>query len=242
MLHTTRGIVLHQIKYSETSIIVKIYTENFGLQSYIVRGARKKNAKIKAGHLQHLALVEMEVFHKGSKDLQYIRELKIIHPFQSITVDIRKSSMVVFMNEVIYKTIKEEESNPELFNFIFNAIQILDLAEEHISLIHILFLVHLTKFLGFYPKNNYSVLTPNFDLQEGEFSKTVGPATVIAVEPFSTYISQLCNASFEKLEKLEIRQSHKNDLLEIILNFYRLHLPGISEFKSHAVLKSVFSE
>lgn len=242
MLQSTRGIVFHQFKYSETSIIVKIYTEDFGLQSYIVRGARRKKAKIRASHLQHLTLVELEVSHKASKDLQHIRELKIIHPFQSIPLDIRKSSIVIFLNEVMYKTIIEEEANPELFNYIFNAIQILDMAEDNISLIHILFLIQLTKFLGFYPKNNYSTLAPNFDLQEGKFSKIEGPGTVIAKEPLSSYISQLCNATFENLDKLSIKKSYKNDLLETILNFYRLHLPGISEFKSHAVLKSVFSD
>jgi DNA repair protein RecO (recombination protein O) len=242
MLQSTRGIVFHQLKYSETSIIVKIYTEKYGLQSFLVRGARKKNALIKASHLQHLALVELEIYRKESKDLQHIKELKVIFPFQSIPMDIRKSTMLVFMNEVLYKVIREEEPNPDLFEYIINAIQILELKADHFSSIHILFLIQLTKFLGFFPKNNYSETDTNFDLQEGEFNNTIGPETAIAVEPYSRYISALCSAAFDRIEEIRIQPSHKNKLIEIILNFYRLHLPGIDEFKSHLVLKSVFSE
>lgn len=242
MLQSTRGIVFHQIKYSETSIIVKIYTEKYGLKSYLVRGARKKKAKIKASQLQHLALIELESYQKGSNDLQYIRELKTLFPFQSIPVDIRKSSIVIFLNEVLYKVIREEEPNPELFEYIFNAIQILDMKDSYFSMIHLLFLIQLSRFLGFFPKNNYSTTNPNFDLQEGEFNNAVGLESMIAMEPYSKYISALCNTSFENLEDLQIHSLHKNQLLEIILNFYKLHLPGITEFKSFEVLKSVFSD
>ncbi len=222
--------------------MLKIYTEKFGLRSFLVRGARKKNAKIKASQLQHLALIELETYQKGSKDLQYIREIKVLHPFQSIPIDIRKSAIVVFLNEVLYKVVREEEPNPELFEYIFNAIQILDLKNSHFSNIHLLFLIQLSRFLGFFPKNNYSAKNPNFDLQEGEFNNAVGLESMIAIEPYSKYISFLCITSFEKLEEFKIHPTHKNQLLEIILNFYKLHLPGIAEFKSFAVLKSVFSE
>ncbi|MDB4303163.1 DNA repair protein RecO [Desulfosarcina sp.] len=241
MLQTTRGIVFHQIKYSETSIIVKIYTEQFGLQSFLVRGARKKNAKIKASQLQHLSLVELEVFRKESKDLQIIKELKVIFPFQSIPLDIRKSTILIFLNEVLYKVIKEEEPNPELFEYIQNVIQILDLKTSNFTTIHFLFLVHLTRFLGFFPKNNYSISNPNFDLKEGQFSSDIGPESFISVEPYSKYISMMCDTAFERIDEMKIPTVHKNNLLEIILNYYKHHIPGIIEFKSHAVLKSVFS-
>lgn len=241
MLQTTRGIVFHQIKYSETSIIVKIYTEQFGLQSFLVRGARKKNAKIKASQLQHLSLVELEVFRKESKDLQIIKELKVIFPFQSIPLDIRKSTILIFLNEVLYKVIKEEEPNPELFEYIQNVIQILDLKTSNFTTIHFLFLVHLTRFLGFFPKNNYSISNPNFDLKEGQFSSDIGPESFISVEPYSKYISMMCDTTFKRIDEMKIPTVHKNNLLEIILNYYKHHIPGIIEFKSHAVLKSVFS-
>jgi DNA repair protein RecO (recombination protein O) len=138
--------------------------------------------------------------------------------------------------------IREEEPNPELFEYIFNAIQILDLKDSYFANIHLLFLIQLSRFLGFFPKDNYSATNPNFDLQEGEFSNAIGLESMIAVEPYSKYISLLCNTSFENLENIQIHSSHKNQLLEIILTFYRLHLPGITEFKSFEVLKSVFGD
>ncbi|MCD4664768.1 MAG: DNA repair protein RecO [Bacteroidales bacterium] len=169
MLHKTRGIVLNKVKYSETSLIVKIYTELFGLQSYLIRGIRNKKSKIKPSLLQHLALIELIVYHKEKKSIQHIKEIKSAYQFKSVPFDIRKSSIIIFLNEILYKVIKEEESNKSLFEFLFNTIQILDINEKGVSDFHLIFLVQLTKFLGFFPKNNFSKTRDNFNLEDGEF-------------------------------------------------------------------------
>ena len=114
MLHTTRGIVLHTTKYSETSLVAKIYTEVFGLQSYLVKGIRKQKAKLRPALFQPMTLADLVVYHKDKGSLQNIKESRIAVPYRSIPFDIRKSSMLLFINELLYKSIREEETNRKL--------------------------------------------------------------------------------------------------------------------------------
>src|SRR5436190_3456251 len=127
MLHKTRGIVFHVTHYSESSVVAKIYTELFGLQSYLVNSVRKKNSKIKTAALQPLALIDLVVYHKERSGLQRLADAKNNPALKSIPFDVRKSSIVLFMNEVLFKSVKEEEANQPLFDFIFNSVQLLDM-------------------------------------------------------------------------------------------------------------------
>ena len=242
MLYNTPGIVLHQVKYSESSVIAKIYTESFGLQSYMVRGVRNKKSKIKSALLQHLTLVELVVYHKTKSNIQNIKEIKIAYPFYSIPYDVYKSSIAIFLNEILYHVIKEEEANADLFKFLFNAIQFLDLKKSHYTSFHYLFLMQLSKYLGFYPKTNYSAKNCIFNMEEGKFSDQKGPENLFLSPPFSSYISNLTSLSFEKLEFFKINSVHRNQLLEILLNYYRLHLPISLNIKSHLVLQTVLND
>ncbi len=242
MLHNTPGIVLHQVKYSESSVIAKIYTELFGLQSYMIRGIHSKKSKIKSALLQHLTLVDLVVYHKAKSNIHNIKEIKIAYPFQSIPYNIHKSSITIFLNEILYHVIKEEEANDDLFKFLFNAIQILDLKESQFASFHYLFLIQLSKYLGFYPKTNYSEEDCNFNLEDGKFTNQEGPENLYVPPPYSSYISDLSTLSFENLENLKISSIHRNKLLEILLNYYRMHLPVPLKIKSHLVLQTVLND
>lgn len=241
MLLTTRGIVFNQIRYGETSIIARIYTEQLGLQSYMVRGARSKNAKIRSAHLQHLTLVELEVNQRSNKEIQHLKNLKIAYPFRDIPFNIKKSAVVVFLNEVLNKVIREEESNPELFEFLYNTIQLLDLRSGNLGLYHHLFLLRLSRFLGFYPRNNFSGRFMNFDLQEGEFTSIDGPDNLIAKPPLSTLLNDLLTLHFDDLEEMVIQPGKRGALLEMLMMYYQLHVPGFGNLKSHTILAEVFS-
>ncbi len=240
MLHNTRGIIFRQTKYSETSIIVKIYTELFGLQSYLIKGIRNKKSLIKPALLEHLTLVDLIAYHKEKKNIQHIKEIKIGYPLKTIHTDIRKSSIIIFLNEILFKVIREEEANPSLFSFLYNSIQSLDLQEKSFSNFHLIFLIHLTKYLGFFPNNNYSLQSSYFNLQEGVF--TSNKSDLIAEKPFSEYLSKLTITGLEKQETFSILPQHRNDLLEIILRYYQLHMPVAMNIKSHHVLQTVLNE
>jgi DNA repair protein RecO (recombination protein O) len=239
MLHKTRGIIINTIKYSDTSVIAKIYTEQFGLRSYLVRGARgNRKSKTKSSQLQHLSLLDLVVYEKENNQLQNLRETETAYQFSSIPFDVIKGTMVLFLNEVLYKSLHEEGSNPELFGFLFDSLVKFDQLEDSFQDFHLGFLMGLSKFLGFYPRNNYSENNHYFDLQEGVF---------VSKKPLhnnflNTNLAAKLNYML-KLNHLEGRifdnTTERNQFMEKLLEFYRLHIPGFGELKSHKVLREV---
>lgn len=239
MLQNTRGIVFQQFKYSESSIIAKIYTERYGLQSYIVKGVRGKRAKIKPALFQPLNLLEMVVYHKEGKSLNHIREVKIAFPFQSIPIDFTKRSMLFFLNELVFRSIREEIPNPALFEWLFQAITWLDLSDDNIVNYHLAFMIQLSRFLGFYPKKSIEEQTEFFDLQEGIFLKRMPDHPHFIKGKNVEFLEKLQESTFEISGKIGISNSDRRRLLESLVTYYRLHLPGFGEMKSLEVLKSV---
>lgn len=240
MLHKTRGIVLNHIKYSETSIIVTIYTELFGRQAYIINGVRGKKSKIKANLFQPLFLLDMEVYHKSKRDLQRAKEIQNASIFSTIPYDLKKSTIAIFIAEILYKTIQEHEPNIDLFNYLFNSIQLLDFKEKGIGNFHIYFLVHLTKYLGFFPDNNYSERYCYFDLKAGSFVQIKPMHFSFLEKNASAFLSRILNFSENQHESLSIPYKERIQILEKILEYYTLHNEGLSSVKSLEILKEVF--
>ncbi|MCB2221108.1 MAG: DNA repair protein RecO [Bacteroidetes bacterium] len=241
MLQTTRGIVLRTVKYSESSIIAKIYTEAFGIQSYMVRGFRSKKSNLKQALFQPLNLLDIVAYHRENKEIQNLKEIKIAYPFTTIPFDIRKSTQLLFINEVLYQVMREEEPNPALFSFLFESIIHLDTMKKNIAFFHQVFLIQLTQYLGFFPRNNHTDKTPNFELTEGIFSAMEGPESLVTQEPYGRYLALLIQTSVIDSQQLDIDPRNRHKLLEIILTFYRHHIPGLKEFKSHRILQQVLA-
>ena len=240
MLHKTRGVVIHTIKYSETSVIAKIFTEKFGLRSYIVRGVRGRKSKVRSSHLQHLSLLNLVVYEKGNDGLQNLRETEVAYQFTSIPFQIIKGSMILFLNEVLHKSLHEEESNPGLFNFLFDAVIKLDQFEHSFQDFHLLFLVALSKYLGFYPLNNFTTHNRYFDLQEGTFTSKKPLHNNFMESGIAAKLNQVLKAR-QLEERIFENARDRNLFLEKVLDFYRLHIPGFGEIKSHKVLHEVLS-
>jgi DNA repair protein RecO (recombination protein O) len=239
MLHQTRGIALHATKFSETSSVVKIYTELFGLQSYLVKGVRKQKAKIKPGLFQPLTLLDLVVYHKEKSSLQNLKEANYSHPYQAIPFDIRKSSIALFINELVYKTIHEEEPHPELFSFLYNTCLDLDAAGDNFSLFHLVFSLQLTRYLGSMPQFNYSAGTPYLNLREGIF-QAVAPEHHDFLDPKMSHLFfQLLKTPEGAGASIQLPAKIRDLLLEMILVYYRLHMPGFREMQSHHILHTV---
>ena len=149
MLHKTRGVVFRFTKYGETSIIVTLFTELFGLQSYIVNGVRSKSGKNKIALFQPLTLLDLVVYHREHANINRIKEVKCLYPYQSIPMDIKKSALAIFLIEVINKTVKEESHAQELCEFFIRSFITLDQMEERAENFHIIFLLKLSRLLGF---------------------------------------------------------------------------------------------
>ncbi len=241
MIHKARGIVFHSIKYAETSLITRIYTDKFGLQSYLVRGARKPKARLKASLFQPLSLLEMEVYNKEKSSLQNIKEARVAHVFTSLPFDIRKSSIAMFLGDVLTKTIKEEEANPELFHFLNVMIRQLDHQEDDIADFHLHFMVHLSKHLGFFPQGKYQSQSPFFDLKEGSFCKNQPGHALHIDQPLSEQFSMLIHHHPPDPISLNIRRGNRNQILDHLITYYHLHYDGMQEIQSHLVLKEIFN-
>lgn len=239
MLEKTRGIVLKLTNYGDSSVVAQIYTESFGLQSYMVHGAKKPKAKIRINMLQPLQLLDMVVQHKPNMDLQRISELKMAPVFSSIPYDMGKSSVVMFLNEVLYKVLRHQDADRPLFNFIFHAIAWLDSSERMPANFHLYFLMRMTRFLGFQPdRRERGALY--FDLRDGLYLRLSPAHPQVLSEPYVSFFDQLASLPLEELPNIRIPREQRRYLLEKIVEYYRLHV-SLGEIKSQAVLETVLS-
>jgi DNA repair protein RecO (recombination protein O) len=232
MLIKTRAIALHYVKYGESSIIACLYTEKLGRQSCIVSSVHKKNSSFPASFFLPLTLLEMDLYHKSRRDIQRIKELNCLMHFSTIPFNIQKSTIALFISDLLYKTLKEEEANHALFDFLFNAIQILDMKEEGSMNFHLAFLLHYMKYLGIFP----------FRQEIERFDETrhdhILPAD--AGEEEAEGLTQLMNTSLGQLENIRITNKIRNFLLDRIIDFYLYHLDQMAGIRSIQVLKDVF--
>lgn len=241
MLHKTRGIVFKVTDYSESSVVVQIFTEKFGLQSYLINGVKKPKSKIRMNSLQPLHLLDMIVYHKTSGNIQRVSELRHQPVFQSIPYDIVKSSITMFLNEVLYKSLRQHEPDEILFEFLFHAIEILDSLNSGLVNFHLYFLLRLTRFLGFYPDKTFASPAAWFDLKDGNYSKAQPPHPLIIEPPLTAKWISLLNTNFDTLQNLHISGAERKALLEKILNYYQLHIEGFGEVRSVGVLEEVLN-
>jgi DNA repair protein RecO (recombination protein O) len=224
MLHKTKGIVLNYIKYSDTSIIVKIYTEAFGLQSYIVNSVRSAKAKNKIALFQPLTLLDMVVYHKNHQGLQRISEVRSAEPYFSIPFDMHKTSIAIFLSEVLIKTLKEESENQELFDFLFHSFHTLDKIEKSTLNFHVSFLLRYSFYLGFFPSDVKSVW-------ENSLYK---PSTEIV-----EYVENCMKYTY--FETFKSANINRREALDIVVAFYKNQIESFGDIQSIVVLREVLA-
>ncbi|MFM8431992.1 MAG: DNA repair protein RecO [Bacteroidota bacterium] len=240
MLQKTRGIVLKTTDYSETSLVVKIYTEDFGLQSYIVNSVRKKNAKFRSGLFEPLTQVELVAYHKESGGLQRISEIRNGVRYMSIPFDPVKSSMVIFLNELLYRTLREGEGDQSLYGYLSNSLELLDLQQPVSNAFHFSFLLGLTRHLGFQPNGFCTPLTPYFDLQGGSFCSEPPLHPHYLDREESALLDGLLRATMSSLKYPSMDAAVKRKLLDRLVDYFRLHVAGLGEIRSHKVLEEIW--
>lgn len=237
MLVKTKAIVISSLKYQEKSLIVKCLTLSDGLKSYFVPSAfstKKSNQKI--AYFQPLSLLEIEANHKNKGTLEHLKEIKLAHAYQTIYMDIVKSTIVMFLSEIIHHSIHEEEKNETLFDFLESALLWLD-AHDDTSNFHLILMLEMTKFLGFYPDTS-EMEFPFFDCKEGIFSAFQGTNCLSEHETF--LFKKLIGLKFDSNQKI-FAGTERQILLKILLHYYNIHLDGFKKPKSLDVLKEVFS-
>ncbi len=228
--------MLNYMKFRETSIITKIYTEQLGLQSYIVNSVRKKGPGSRMALFQPFTLLDMVVYTSHRGGLTRMSEYKIAYPFATIPFDIRKSSMLLFLSEIVARTVKEEEENPALFHFLYNAMIEFDEQEEHFENFHLMFLLHLSHHLGFGPSSGTEIV------EQVAFSPNAQALTsappVLTLQAYEVYFDQLLRTP----EQANIPNGKiRRELLGILIRYYQLHVDHLGEIKSLAILSEVLS-
>ena len=241
MLGKIRAIVILTIPYSENSVVLKCYTDQYGLQSYLINGVRSKKGSIKPSQLMALSLLELDTYHQQNKNLQRIKELKCNPQLHHLHFDLFKSSIAIFISELLSKSLKEENQvDTQLFDFLFNTIQFIDLMEEGLANIPCFFMVHLSKYLGFFPEVSSDTSRKYFSLREGIFveSNEFTPETITLQE--SAYLRELLNTNLSSLPLIKTPKDLRKTLLENMLRYYQIHLQQFHELNSHKILSEVF--
>lgn len=244
MIYKTKGIVLRTIKYGETSIVTNIFTEEFGVQSYLVNGVRTSGkSSSKAGLFQPTALLSLETYHNELKNLQRLKEFRWLYLYQSVLTDITKNSVAIFIVELLYKCLKQPEKNVELFAFCEDAFMALDKASTAITAnFPLYFAIHLAAFFGFSPAENFSGTQVFFDLQEGKFVTELPTHSYYVDAITSTFIADILKARHpDDLAEIKMNKTSRRILINALQTFYSLHIPEFGTMKTLPVLQEILT-
>ena len=238
MLISTKAIVISALKYGEADLIVKAYTLSDGLCTYMLKGVLKsKKGKFKASMFQSLTQLEIIANHRGGGKLEYLREAKVTGNYHSLHTHPVKLAMAMFLAEMLRNTIHEEESNEPLYNYLEYSFQYLDAAENFASF-HLLFLLNLTRYLGFQPETGIRDL-PVFNLLDGVFQDFSSNDYCIEGKNVAL-LKSLLGIEFDDLQHIKLNKTSRNDFLNMLLVYYELHIEGFRKPKSLSVLNEIF--
>ena len=239
MIISTKGIVISKIKFKDNDLIVKCYTSSCGILSFLVKGAlNSKKGKFKPAYFQPLTMLKMEIDFKKNRDLHYIKGVRISNNYGSLHTVIFKSTVAIFLSEVLAMVLKEEEANNDLFTFIETALLMFDSIDSN-PFFHYQFLMRLTRYIGFSPdlsNPNY----PFFNLQSGCYESFSSGNYCISGDKLKLFMTTL-GMEFDKSKGELLNSSQKQQLLEMILLYYKLHLQGFKLPKSIVILNQVFN-
>ena len=234
-----QGIVLQSLRYGDSSLIVKVFTRNHGLKSYMVKGAFNRNAKNRVALFQNLNIIQyVEVGNPKSASLGYLKDVQLSLVYQCLPLEMNKSAILMYVSELLSKTLTEQERNEALYNFIARSLQWLDLVERNYANFPLFFTLELTRHLGFYPKTNFTEGFC-FDMMEGHFVHDYPVHPYYFDAPNAFLLSQLLDKSIDEACHLPLNIGQKRELLDGLITFMRLHVPVMKGFHSHEVLKSV---
>ena len=239
MLTAQNIIVLSKLKYGDNDLIVKAYTRQSGIVSYILKGVLKQGKrKLKASNFQLLSQLNIELNYKPNRQLQNIKEVQQSYFYKTLHTNVFKASIAMFLSEILSSVIKEEESNESLFDFLTTSFQWLD-HEDDFANFHLLFLVNLTKYLGCYPDTS-NIKAPFFNMSKGVFSNDENDIYTISDNNL-TILKQLLGTNFEDINSIQLNAKQRQSFLNMLLLYFELHLGDFKKPKSLEVFKQVFS-
>lgn len=253
MLLSTQGLVLHTTNYSESSVIAKIFTRQLGLRSYILKGVRSAAGRTKLNLLQPMSFLDLVVYNNPKSQINYIKEISSAAPITAFDTDPVSSALRFFMAELLYKSLREEEPLPVLFDYCVSQLSSaqcqVSSAGVQVSSLPLLFQLTVLRHLGLEPLDNYSINEPLFNLKEGRYMASPSPYAA-AVDPNVDYLLDATSSLHlhHYLDALNSQQpcplltlQQRTTLINVLLEYYRIHIADFRNFKSHEILHAVLS-
>lgn len=237
----TKAIILHSLKYGDNQFITDFFTKEQGRLSCICRISRSGRGQIKKQLFQPLTLLDLEYDFKINIHLQHIRNIRIYRPYVSIPFNPYKLSLVLFISDFLYFAIRDEQQNVPLFEFIEKSLEWLDNKSVSFANFHLIFMLHLTRFIGFYPNVENEKEHSCFDLREGRFIEYPPLHPDFLSPKEAACISQLLQLDYSSMSSFVLSHEERNNIAEIILHYYRLHVPDFPELKFFTILKQLYS-
>ncbi len=245
MTHKTKGIVLRTLKYGETSVISSVYTELFGLQSYIIKGVRQSSRKSqgKSNYFQPGSMLNMVVYHNELKNLQFVREYEWSYLYSDLSFNVIKNAVAMYIVELLQHSLKQPEANPELFYLIEDTLKQLDNGTNTFTAnLPLYFTLHLGSELGFQLQGVYSKATPVVDMQEGTFTDEIPVHPYYLSGEAAKITSDISNISFyNDLEAIQLNRNIRRELMQSYQKFMALHIADFGEMRSLPILQEVLS-
>ncbi len=241
MLVSGEGVILHSVKYGDNSIIATIYTKQWGRQAYMINISRSRKSKNRSGILQPLFFVNLVAYQKETREVQRIKEIKNQPVYQSIPFDVVKSSQIMFLAELLYKILREQESSPDMFSFIQNSLLYYDLTENPAANFHLWFLFRLTEFAGIMPDTTKTGFEGWFDMRKGAIVPFEPSHPFFMNKEITGVLLKLASVKIGDIAQLRIPSALRNTLTTKLVEYYQLHFEHLGEIKSLKVLHELFS-
>lgn len=220
MLQQVKAIILHSVKYRESGIITQTYTDKYGRQSFLIHGVRKKKSKAKAYIFQPLNIIDIVAYVKENRELQKVKEVQQSIQTKNLHFDIHRSTIAIFLGEVLSRSVRESEPNEQLFQYLEKAIQMLDICHEGLQNFHLIFLIQLSKFIGIYPVRHTDM--DKYQINE-EYS-----------------LSSFLGYSLSEIAELKVNSTLRNKMLDQLLRYYEDHIDGFGQIRSLDILREIF--
>ena len=241
MLTKTTAIVLHNIKYGDSKMIVDMFTRAHGRMSFLVPMPKSAKSKIRKQLFQPLSLLSLEYDYRPKVQLQKLREASMQHPYSSLPFDIDKVTVGMFLAEFLYHSLYGEQANEPMFEYIADSLMWFDGAPSPVSNFHLVFMMRLTRFLGFYPNIDDYSQGCVFDLRSGDFSTSVPAHRDYLAPGESSLMSLMLRMNYPTMHLFRMSREQRNRLLDVIVSYYRLHIPSFPEMKSLEVLRNLYN-
>jgi DNA repair protein RecO (recombination protein O) len=240
MLAKTQAIVLHAIKYGETRLIVDMFTRSNGRLSFIVSLPKSPKSKVRKQYFQPLTMLEIEADVRPKVQLQKLKDVRLALPYESIPFDSHKLSISLFVAEFLYYALRGEQQNTPLYDYIANSLQWLDAQDVHFANFHLVFLMRMSRFLGFYPNVEHYRSGDYFDLRESMFCGQPPVHRDFLFPQEAEKIQLMLRMDYPTMRLFRMSHQERRRLLEVVLQYYRLHLPDFPELKSLSVLQELY--